>query len=1649
MEKNIISVSAGLRLKAEKLLLNRQNKEVIKPSEAEILKLLHELEVYTVELELQNEELINANTDSLITTKRYQLSENEKLHLIHEFEVNQLEMELQNEELMLSKSVSQDVAERYSDLFNFSSSGYLILSKEGEILDLNFSGAQLLEKDRFKLKNSQFGFFVSDDDKPIYNNFLSDIFILKTKKTCEINLALEDSRLIYIQLTGILTQNEEQCLMTLVDITDRQQAIKYLEMTREILQILNEAGNIQDSLHRTLTVLKKHTDFDAVGIRLQNGNDFPYLEQLGFSNDFILSENTLIEYTKKGEICRDKMGNVNVECTCGLVISGKANPKDSFITPGGSFWTNDSTSMLDIPRNKDARLNPRNHCTHKGYKSIALVPIRDNKKIVGLIQFNDVRKGIFNTSKVEFLEGIALHIGSALMRKQAEETLRKNEELLRTITDNAPDIIIQLDQIGTILYINHPLPGYNMEECIGRNFCEWTLPEYHALMNQSLNLVFNEAITQSYYSRSENQNSILRWYRTSISPVKDGEIVKNAILIAQDISENLLNEEILRESEDKQNAIILTAMDGFWLTDRYGYILEVNDTYCHMSGYSKNELLTMRIQNIEIIESPNDIILHLNKIVELSEDRFETKHRRKDGSVINVEISVQYRKIKGGQFVIFLHDITKRKESERALFESNEQFRLLFENSSDAILFTNPDGTICSVNPEAERMFERSTDEIVLLERKDISDLNDPRLKPALKARTKTGIFKGELNFLRKDGTSFPVEMTSIIFKDSNGIERTSIIARDITERKQTEISLLQSEKFYRDLFNSMIEGFCIIEMIFDENNKAINYRFLQTNATFEKQTGLINSTGKLIRDLAPVSGDHWLEHYGNIALTGQISRYENEVKDLNRWFDVCAFRIGEKENFKVAVCFNDITERKKAEELLNINNARLTLAMKVSNMAWWEMNITTGAISFEKRKAEMLGYLPENFKHYKDFMILVHPEDSEKAMEAMRRHIYGSEDKYEVEYRILAISGEYKWFYDIGSITERDINGKAILATGLVTNITERKHAEEIIKESEEKRLAILQTAMDGYWLLDKDGRLLEVNETYCKMSGYSKQELLNLYLKDLDACENETDIKERIQKVFEIGEDRYETKHRRIDGSVYDVEVSIQYQLTEGGQMVTFIQDITERKQRVILLNKLNAELEDRVKDRTADLLKSHEILKANEEKFRTVADFATNWEFWIEPNDAIIYCSPSCEPITGYRPAEFIENSNLILDIIHPDDLPNFLEHKIIESNAHICEHEIQFRIIKKDGTVRWIGHFCQPVFDDLGNFKGTRGSNKDINSRKKMEELLTTSNQKYKLLSENINDGIFICKNGRFEYVNKAIYDIFGYEGHELENMKLTQLVTLDFHEELENILYTNSSFNQSCNIEIECLKKDFSIVFIEILLNYVSKDKMVYGVIHEITDKKLFQKNMVKAIIQTEEKERAHFSKELHDGLGPLLSTIKLYLQWSERPNIKKSREEIVEKAAEILEEALTTVKEISNKLSPHLLINYGLNSAIKSFVDKLNATASFNIVYESNSIRRIDVDIESALYRAVIECINNTLKYAEAKNINIILNDTGNKVEIRYKDDGAGFNIPETLLLNKGLGLFNLQNRLHTIGGKVDLKSESGKGVDYLFTVNI
>src|SRR5208283_3189849 len=198
------------------------------------------------------------------------------------------------------------------------------------------------------------------------------------------------------------------------DITELKRLEEQERLEHSVLEHLNLMGGSEDAILDILQMIKQSTGFEAVGIRLRKDADFPYYVQAGFSADFLRTENTLTVSGPDGGLGRDKDGNISLECTCGLVISGRTDPANPLFTAGGSFWTNDSFPLLYLPSDQDPRLYPRNRCIHEGFHSFALIPLRVGKDIVGLLQLNDRRKDQFTLEMIHFFEGLGSSIGIAL-----------------------------------------------------------------------------------------------------------------------------------------------------------------------------------------------------------------------------------------------------------------------------------------------------------------------------------------------------------------------------------------------------------------------------------------------------------------------------------------------------------------------------------------------------------------------------------------------------------------------------------------------------------------------------------------------------------------------------------------------------------------------------------------------------------------------------------------------------------------------------------------------------------------------------------------------------------------------------------------------------------------------------------------------------------------------------------------------------------------------------------------------------------------------------------------------------------------------------------------------------------------------------------
>ncbi|MBI5017520.1 MAG: PAS domain S-box protein [Deltaproteobacteria bacterium] len=215
------------------------------------------------------------------------------------------------------------------------------------------------------------------------------------------------------------------------DVTEQTRADANQTLLSNTLRILNRGGGLRPVAAEILRVIRNAAGFDAVGLRLRRGEDCPYFEDVGFPDEFLRQENLLCAKEGDGTVSRDADGRAVLECTCGLVLSGRTDPGVPGFTQGGSFWTNRSTELLALPLEMDPRTHPRNRCIHEGYQSVGLFPIRAGSEIVGLLQLNDRREGRFTPTLVSFYENLTQNIGLGLQRMMAEEALRTSEERLK------------------------------------------------------------------------------------------------------------------------------------------------------------------------------------------------------------------------------------------------------------------------------------------------------------------------------------------------------------------------------------------------------------------------------------------------------------------------------------------------------------------------------------------------------------------------------------------------------------------------------------------------------------------------------------------------------------------------------------------------------------------------------------------------------------------------------------------------------------------------------------------------------------------------------------------------------------------------------------------------------------------------------------------------------------------------------------------------------------------------------------------------------------------------------------------------------------------------------------------------------------------
>lgn len=240
-----------------------------------------------------------------------------------------------------------------------------------------------------------------------------------------------------------------------------------------------------------------------------------------------------------------------------------------------------------------------------------------------------------------------------------------------------------------------------------------------------------------------------------------------------------------------------------------------------------------------------------------------------------------------------------------------------------------------------------------------------------------------------------------------------------------------------------------------------------------------------------------------------------------------------------------------------------------------------------------------------------------------------------------------------------------------------------------------------------------------------------------------------------------------------------------------------------------------------------------------------------------------------------------------------------------------------------------------------------------------------------------------------------------------------------------------------------------VISFMIITGVVLMRELFYSLKRAEIDRTRTEKRVITAIINTEENERKRFAKDLHDGLGPLMSTIKMSLSALNGKINDDSGSLILSNTNHLINEAINTLKDISNNLSPHVLSNFGLSSALGAFTTKINQTKAIEIDFKSNmENQRLDSEKEVVVYRAACELINNSIRHSGASRIDIELNKHEKIITLQFYDNGRGFDTSSLESEDKkGMGLSNIETRVRSVDGVFILESNPGKGISALIKI--
>jgi PAS domain S-box-containing protein len=771
-----------------------------------------------------------------------------------------------------------------------------------------------------------------------------------------------------------------------------------------------------------------------------------------------------------------------------------------------------------------------------------------------------------------------------------------------------------------------------------------------------------------------------------------------------------------------------------------------------------------------------------------------------------------------------------------------------------------------------------------------------------------------------------------------------------------------------------------------------------------------------------------------NVALEAEVQNRriaERTVSELNVGLEA---RVAERIAALKAVnedLLRQIAEREQAERALRESEERFRSYFELGLIGAAITSPTKGWIEVNDEICRMLGYERSELLRM-TWAELTHRDDLAADVAHFNRVLAGEIDGYAIDKRFIRKDGRV-----IDTIISvkclRRADGSVDYFLALLQDITERKQAEEALAEQALRHKTLMETSTDSIYVLNQEGDLQEANAAFLRRRGYTAAEVKGLNVVDWDAQGSREELKERLGKLVG-GSAVFETRHRCKDGSIFDVEVCATGVQIDREQLIFCVtRDITRRKQA-----------EDR--------------LRRSEEKFKALFGIAPVGISVLDRHHNIADLNPALERIMRLSREELLGGTHLHRTYLNTDGTPK--QAGDLPSRRAVAEgrpiNDVETGVVTEEGEIIWTQVSVAPLaLPEASAVVITQ----DITERKRAEQALRESEERFRELAENINEVFWIWTatpgNARCLYVSPAYATIWGRSCESLYASPQSWMEALHpqdrerVREEGERMDFENIS-----DWTYRIVRPDQSIRWIRDRIFPVRDVEGVVvrlaGIAQDITKRKEAVeavrkanrqlRNLSRRRIQEQEDERRRLSRELHDQIGQSLTAAKINVEVV-RATTNPALVGRLDETAAILDELLGQVRQISLDLRPPMLDDLGLVPALRSFVDEQGRRASVAVRFSAEQVpEKLDAEIQITCFRIAQEAITNAVRHAKATELEIALRTQGKKLRLLARDNGIGFDAQPKQAQAVDLGLIGIRERAALVGGRARIISSPQKG---------